>query len=138
MEFTTKNDILVKINPADFLTSMELKKAVVTAIKDSDLNISSIDIDPNNIKGGVIEPIVQMILSADSSPMVEKAVFKCLKRCTYGGEKITIETFEPIEAREDYYEIVIACLKENLLPFFRPLLSKLVVLQSKIPVESQK
>jgi hypothetical protein len=107
MEFRTANGVEVKINMADFITSMKL------------------------IKSGAIDSIVQAILAADSSVEVEGALFKCLERCLYGNNKITRDTFEPVEAREDYYEIVIACLKVNLLPFFKPLLSKLDVLQAK-------
>jgi hypothetical protein len=129
MEFRTANGVEVKINMADFITSMKLKKSVVDALRDSDIDISSIDF--NDIKSGAIDSIVQAILAADSSVEVEGALFKCLERCLYGNNKITRDTFEPVEAREDYYEIVIACLKVNLLPFFKPLLSKLDVLQAK-------
>ena len=130
MEFTTENGAAIKINVADFMTSMKLKKAVVEAVKESGTDIANIDLD--NLKAGAIDSILQVILSCDSSEKVNEAIFKCLARCTYNSEKITKDTFEPLEARENYYEIVIACLKENLSPFFNPLLLKLNNLQSKI------
>lgn len=130
MELTTARGTEVKINVADFITSMKLKKAVVEAVKESGIDVASIDLD--NLKMGAIESIIQIILTADCSDKVEEAIFKCLVRCTYNGEKITKDTFEPVEAREDYYEIVIACLKENLAPFFGPLFLKFSELQEKI------
>jgi len=134
MEITTQSGAQVKINVADFLSSMQLKKSVVQAVKESDINLAHIDLD--NLTAGAIEPIVQGILSVDSSDKVEEALFKCLGRCTYNGEKISRDTFEPTESRGDYYEIVIACLKENLLPFFLPLFSKLTRLQEKVMPKS--
>lgn len=136
MELTTASGAEVKINVADFITSMKLKKAVVEAVKESDVDVSSIDL--NNLKIGAIDSILQIILTADSSDKVEDAIFKCLARCTYNDTKITRDTFEPVEARKDYYEIVIACLKENLTPFFEAPLLKLNSLQEKIMPNNQK
>jgi len=129
MEFTTKNGAEIKINVADFITSMKLKKAVVEAVKDSGVDIAGIDM--GNLKAGTIDSIFQIILAADCSDKVEEAIFKCLNRCLYNSEKITKDTFESLDARENYYEIVIACLKDNLSPFFAPLFLKLNELQEK-------
>lgn len=112
-----------KFNDADFITAMKLKKAVIGAVKESNVDLSKIDMDNLNLAS--IDTIGQIILAADSSEKVEKAIFDCLKRCTYNGEKITPDTFEPIEARKDYYDIIIECLKGNLGPFFEPLYLKL-------------
>jgi hypothetical protein len=136
MEFTTQKGSEVRINIADFITSMKLKKAVVEAIKESDVDIAHIDLE--NLKAGAIDSILQILLTCDSSDKVNDAIFKCLARCTYNSEKITKETFEEVEAREDYYEIVIACLKENLSPFFKPLFLQLKSLQEKKTPKNQK
>lgn len=137
MEITTQSGAEVKINAADFLVSMQLKSAIIRALRESDLDLAQIDLD--NLTKSSIEPIVQAILSIDSNEQVEASLFKCLARCTYDGEKISKDTFEPVERRGDYYEIVIACLKENLLPFFQPLLSKFTALQAQVmPQKSQE
>ena len=134
MEFEVKHgehkEVSVKINIADFISSMKLKKAVVEAVKESGIDISSVDI--GNLKAEAISSMVEAVLSVDSSDKVEDAIFKCLARCTYGGEKITRGVFEPVEVRENYYEIIFACLKVNLAPFFAPLFSKFTELQEKI------
>jgi len=71
-----------------------------------------------------IASIAKMIALADSSDEVYKAIFTCLARCTYNGEKITKQVFEPANARQDYYDIIFACAKENVAPFFESLISK--------------
>ena len=136
MEFKTESGADVKINMADFITSMKLKKAIQKALLVNKIDIASLDF--SELKSGAISSIFELVLTADSNEEVENAVFKCLARCTYNGMKIEVSTFEPMEAREDYYEVIIACLKENLSPFFKPLLSKLNALQERKLVESQK
>lgn len=46
-----------------------------------------------------------------------------------GGIRVEERLFDDVpEAREDYYMIVFECIKENILPFFKGLLSKLKTL----------
>jgi hypothetical protein len=60
-----------------------------------------------------------------SSKTIEAAIWKCFKRATYdtgtGEMKITTETFEPPEAREDYIPALLEIGKENLQPFMKSL-----------------
>ncbi len=64
-------------------------------------------------------------LMVDSSEVVDAAIAPCLSRCLYNGEKIIESTFDKAEARQDYYDIIIACVKENLAPLAASLLLKL-------------
>ena len=76
---------------------------------------------------GVIEFIKNTLLSLDGSDEFINAVFDCLKYCTYKTTyKIDWELFDNKtvpEAREDYYEIIEACIEENLRPFAKSLIS---------------
>lgn len=65
-----------------------------------------------------LEGLPEMCLAIKSSKRVRDRMFDCLRRSTHNGEKITTSTFDNINARSDYYPIFIACLKENILPFF--------------------
>lgn len=60
-----------------------------------------------------------------SSKKIEAALNECLKVCTYdsgaGELKIGKDTFEPIEAREDYWQVCIEVAKENIYPFVKSL-----------------
>ena len=60
-----------------------------------------------------------------SSETVEAAFFECAGRCLLNGQKITRETFEEPDAREDYLPIAWEVIKFNLAPFFRGLASQL-------------
>lgn len=61
--------------------------------------------------------VMQLALKVESSQDVYNAVFACLARCTYNGEKITEATFENEGAREDYFDIVCAAIDRNMAPF---------------------
>lgn len=123
MQFTTKKSgAKVVISQASFSEAMALKNAVALEISKSGIAL--------DLKGGLsqsdidVAEILKVFFQIDSSPAVYATLFQCLGRCTYNGEKITMETFEDAAARNDYYEIVIACAKEALTPFFSGLLSE--------------
>lgn len=117
----------VVINVADFKSSMALKNAIASELSRGQFSLGSLDGDIEGfleMDTSKLEPLLKGALLLDSSEKVNEALFKCLIRCTYNGAKITEETFEAEEARADYYEIVLECLKVNLMPFMKSLVSK--------------
>ena len=97
----------VTINLASWEAAKALKKAIEREIAgNGGLNLAT-------------------VLMVDSSDAVDAALMTCLARCLYNKEKITSVTFDKAEARGDYYDIAIACVKENLGPLAESLLSKL-------------
>lgn len=76
---------------------------------------------------GLAEFLKNVILSIDTSQDFIDAVFECLKYCTYKSTyKIDMDLFDNKsvpEAREDYYEIIVSCVEENLRPFAKSLIS---------------
>lgn len=107
-EFTAPSGAKVVINAASWEEANKLKKAIERAL--------------------ALSPslhVMQMVFLVDSSDEVEKAMWGCLVRCLRNDQKIVPETFNPVEARADYYEIVAECLKENLSPLVVSLRSKL-------------
>lgn len=58
------------------------------------------------------------------SPAIDSATWECLKRCTYEGQKITKDSFEAAEAREDFLDIAFEVAKENLAPFMKTLFAQ--------------
>lgn len=119
-EFKTQGGVDVKINPAPFGEAIALKNAI-----SKEISLSKMDLDLASLSTGDINGLLPLFFQLDSSPAVNLALGQCLGRCTYNSEKITDKTFEAVSAREDYYEVVLACLKENIAPFFKGLLSKL-------------
>jgi hypothetical protein len=73
----------------------------------------------------VFDFIKNVLISIDISETAENAIFDCLKHCVYDKtHKVTQELFDEVEeAREDYYEIIFACIEENLKPFIKSLVS---------------
>lgn len=116
-ELTVPSGAKVVINVGDFEDTIALKNAIMREASKSGaligLNLSS-----------DISKLASLAAVVDSSPEVYVAMWPCLSRCTYNGEKITKKTFEPVEARKDYYDIVIECVKVNVTPFFESVLSK--------------
>ncbi len=117
-EIVTSSGAKVVIGMAPFKAAMALKNAIARELAVTGVQIESVD-------DFTVGSFLPAILTVDSSPAVYAALFDCLARCSYNGDKITENTFENATARADYYDIVLACAKENLSPFFKNLASKL-------------
>ena len=101
-----------------------LKSAIQRELKGINL-----DLDLTDLKHADLSALFEGALAVDSSEPVFAALFKCLLRCTYNGHKITLATFEPEDARQDYYDIAVACVRVNLSPFF----SRLSAMLERLP-----
>lgn len=119
MNFKTENGAEVVLNIASFKDAMNLKNAIGKELSKSDIDLKKVDLNTD------LSEMFNIILAIDCSDDVFKAIFKCLERSTYDGFKITENTFEDEKAREDYYEVIIECLRINLSPFFKGLTSRL-------------
>lgn len=122
---TAARNASVMVNVANFDDAMELKNAVFREVSKEGIKIEDFLNATGSTKEISLDQVVKTVMQIDSSPFINAALFKCFMQCTYNGEKITKKTFDSAEAREDYYEIAIAVLKENLTPFFKGLLSRL-------------
>lgn len=112
----------VVIREAPFKDAMRLKNAIVSELADSGLDLKNITGDTDISE--LLSPLLSGVLAVDSSEKVYGALFACLARCSYNGEKITEDIFDRSEARADYYPIVLECAKVNILPFFEGLRSR--------------
>lgn len=117
--FIAQSGAKVIISQAPFRDAKALKDAVTSELARNKIDVSNMSSEMD------ISGILPAILSIDASDVVYDKVMTCLSRCTYNGDRITEDTFEDVAARGDYYEIVLACMKENLTPFFQGLLSRL-------------
>ena len=124
MEFKAPSGAKVVINPADFEAAMELKSCIMRELSKADVKMELSALakqQDGEQKDRDIADIVKLFATMDASRDVQNAVFDCLIRCTYSGEKITRNTFEDVNARQDYYDIIFHCIKENLTPFAKSL-----------------
>lgn len=106
---------VLSIGDVPFKDANALNKALLKELKDLTLNT----------RAQVGDMLKDIFCSGFSSPEIEKCLWKCLERCTYGnGEsdlKITEETFEPLEARADYMKVCVEVAKEIVAPFVKSL-----------------
>lgn len=167
-KFTSESGIDYEINCADWETVLQLKNAVWQCIKNSDIEKEQIDslilfltgthpakkkatattFDEKNILNSLkqkdmhfeslINGIKNAFIELDTSSEIYTVLWKCLSRCTYNGERITKSIFEQEEAREDFYEIMIACILKNIRPFIKSLILQLKSLNNMITQNIQK
>jgi hypothetical protein len=115
MEFFAPSGAVVVINPAPWQDAKRLKNALEKEIAlDASFSLS-LDAD-----------LIATILRVDSSEAVDAALWPCLGRCLRGKEKIAPAVFDDVAARADYYQIVKACIEENLRPLVESLSSVLI------------
>lgn len=121
MEFTTKGGAKVKLEIASLDKAFKLKSLVEKALLKQGLNIADI-----LSKGDITyEDLFQLALAVDSDPDVFDACFECMDKSIYNDIAIKKNVFEDETARADLYEVLFYCLKVNVYPFFRNLLSSL-------------
>ena len=138
-DFKTQNTgARVVINPAHYKKVVNLRKVLLKEIKQNSIGLKLTGNEEVLEKtldfSGVLDFIKNVLIGADTSEEVENAIFDCLSYCTYNTTlKIDQDLFdkEP-EAREDYYEIIISCIEENLKPFIKSLVSQWSILAPKL------
>lgn len=114
----------LKITPSSFAVAKELFQAVTEELKE--LNISATtEIDINLFK--------DLFCTGLSSKKIEKCLWECIKKATYNDLKITEDTFEPVEAREDYIQVMFEVAKENIAPFMKSLFASYADILKKMP-----
>lgn len=95
-----------------------------------------------NAEEDVAVLIKNVLCLSIASPEIEAALEPCLRRCTYNGPKITAETWEPVQAREDYLDVCYEVAKENVGPFTRSLFAQfkglMAVAGAALPVATLK
>lgn len=114
-EVTLPSGAKLEITLAPFEAAKTLFQAVLEEMRGLKLDPNA-DIDVNLYK--------DLFCTGFASKKVEAALAECLKRATYNGVKISKDTFEPVEAREDYMQVMLEVAMENLKPFTKNLLQQ--------------
>lgn len=119
MEFTTKSNVKVVLNPASLDKAFKLKALVEKALLKQGIKLFDV------LGEGEItyEDLFNMAMAVDSDIDVFDACFECMEKSIYNNIKISKDVFEDEAARGDLYEVLFYCLKVNVYPFFRHLLS---------------
>lgn len=120
MDFVTSgNKAKVTLIPTSLDKAFKLKSAVERALLK--YNVKLFDA----LNELTYEDLFNLGMIVDSDPDVYEACFDCMDKSIYNGVKITKAVFEDESARGDLYEVLFYCLKVNVFPFFKSLLSSL-------------
>lgn len=86
--------------------------------RETEINIGQIFLDNSKAFLGGLSDVI-------CNEQVEEILLRLANGCNYEcrgrKERITMDTFEDVEARCDYFEILFHVAKENLTPFFASL-----------------
>ena len=107
----------IVINPCSLIEAFKLKSKIQKALLDKGMNIEKL----------MEQDIFSIVCALDSDEDVFACMFECLKQSQYNGVGIKPDVFDDVKAREDIYDIFFNCLKVNLYPFFKKILSKLEI-----------
>lgn len=129
--FKAPSGAQVEITLSDYGTSYDLFKSVLCAIRKGGVGSKIGDIQATDIEafqqmdlkglGGLADMVIDVLNSKE----VEGLVFKCMERCSYDGERINRDTFEPEARRGDFLFVAFEVMKVNVLPFLSHLSSGL-------------
>lgn len=114
-EFKLPSGAVLKYNLAPFTDSRDLYQSILKEAQNIGFNFND-DIDINFIKN-----IICVLLSSKD---IERAIWKCFEKALYNGNRITSETFEEEEARQDYFDCMTQIAWANILPFMKGLFAK--------------
>lgn len=101
----------LKLSPAPFGDAKALYQAVLEEMK-------SVEVSSTTDLASLFKNLACV---GFSSKKIDACLWECFKRCLYNDLKIDKDTFEPVEARDDYMLVSIAVAKENILPFVKSL-----------------
>lgn len=105
----------IKINPCSFVEARKLQSTIQKALLNQQLNLEQL----------WSTDLMTVVFALDSSEDVVDCLFDCLKKSTYNDLAIKPDVFDDVKAREDLYEIFYNCIKVNIYPFLKTILSKL-------------
>lgn len=118
MEFTIEESgARVIINECSLEQAFKLKSTIQKELLRQKIEIKDVDFED-------MGQVVNILMALDSSEEVFNCLFECLKKSSYNGIRIAKDTFDTPDKWGDLYEIFFYCLKVNISPFYKNLLSK--------------
>ncbi len=129
----------IDVQPASFQDANKLLKTVMREAEKIQINLgvsgasSLASLLKDEAKDDILNTIKNAIARVISSEEIESALWPCMSRVTYNGQKVTKETFDNPDARQDFLPLMKEVLGYNLRPFFKGLnLSFMQTLQKNL------
>ncbi len=113
----------LEITIGSFAESKALYVAMMKEIKSLKVDASQ-DIDHNFLK--------DLFCAGFSSSEIDACLEVLMKRCTYGGIKITKDSFEEVDKRQDYMLVCFEVASANVAPFTKGLFAEFSALVAKV------
>lgn len=114
----------LEITPLPYLKAWSVSQIVIKEVEKIGLDPKDLkSIDFNNPMAADVLNFKNPLCAVLASESILEAAKTCMERCTYNGLRIDDDTFERIEARQDFLPVVFSVLKENISPFFANLFS---------------
>ncbi len=109
----------LEIQVAPFGASKALYQAVVSELRGVELDVKlDLQSEVN------VDLLKNLFCAALDSKRIETALDECMKVVLYNGLKIDKSTFEPLEARDDYFTACFEVAQENIRPFTKSLFAQ--------------
>lgn len=125
---TLPSGAILKLQPAPFAEAKALYQALLKEAK-------AVKVGEDTEIG--FDLLKNILCTSLSSPDIEKALAKCMKKALYNDLPMNDGTFEAVESRQDYVQVMFEVAKENVLPFFpKSLLSRLSDVVAKLEQKS--
>ena len=140
---TLPSGAVLKLNDVPWPAAHKLYMSVVRELEvvrvefgATNLNIQ--DLQKTQVDDKAINTLKNLMCRLMGSDTVQAALWDCMGRCLYTGQKITDRTFEPTDARGDFLVVEKEVLWHSLLPFLKDLLSLFPPLQALRSINAQK
>ena len=114
---------MLRFELAPFKESRALYQSILREVKEVRLD------DKDELNMDLFKNIFCTLLSSEE---IEKCIFVCMEKSLYNNFKITEESFEPEEARQDYLECLMTVAWENILPFGKALFAEYAPIIAKV------
>lgn len=114
-EFDLPSGAKLQVSLASFEDGKNLYQSILSELK-------SLRLDENEEIG--VNLFKDLFITILSSKEIEKNILKCAEKALYNKSRISKETFEPEDARQDYIESLYHIAETNLSPFGKALYAK--------------
>lgn len=134
---TLESGAILTIQIAPFSLGWKLSQVIARELAQVRLELDA-SVDLKKLGGNDVNTLKNVAFQLLQSETLERAVFACMEKCLYNGQRITAQTFEPEDARQDYLPVAWEVIKVNLRPFVKNLGSLLSAAGAMNPSEPRK
>ena len=133
---TLESGAALEVTMGSFVEGLRLFKAVMKELEAVKISLgirekSIQDIFTSEVNDEILDTLKNVLSRIVSSQAIEEALWPCMKRAIYSGQKITPLLFEDEKIREDFLIVSKEVLWFNLSPFFKNLGSLFTELKQK-------